>query len=333
MCASFVTLGYGQKLPSLSQHSDNSICSNIVVAGDLTLNCTALTPAQKRIIDGLPAQTKKILKDGLDAKAAIAKLAGIQAAIEALQREQALDNKLAVRGEGQPHFLTELHVDSASPFDGRFRIVVENLGPGSAKNIRCSLTSAAGSDVRVLPEPIILVPRAKAEFEGPEIKGKKRPINVSVDFTYESEDLGSNKRFYSHFNFLIRDTVVDGPAVIPNGIDEGSGVGYYSENFMKIMSGITQPAGTAFLVFPEVDLDGQPNQASYWARDKMLVFDPVQHKASFSVTFGKTTVISDLSFKPTGGSHIVSIVWDSKRMTTFMMVDGVLAKKHRIPMQ
>lgn len=61
--------------PTVKQDSKNSPCSNIVaLSGTLTVNCSSLTPAQKRIIEGIPALLNKILANQLDPSAVMDKL-------------------------------------------------------------------------------------------------------------------------------------------------------------------------------------------------------------------------------------------------------------------
>ena len=66
----------GQKqTPSIQQNSKGGNCSNIIaLTGNVSINCSSLTPKQKKIIDGLPAILDKILANGIDSDLVLAKL-------------------------------------------------------------------------------------------------------------------------------------------------------------------------------------------------------------------------------------------------------------------
>lgn len=64
-----------QITPGLKQESKNSPCSNIVaLAGNATINCSSLTPTQRKIIEAIPSVLHKILINQLDPDAVMVKL-------------------------------------------------------------------------------------------------------------------------------------------------------------------------------------------------------------------------------------------------------------------
>jgi hypothetical protein len=64
-----------QSIPGGQQKSEYSNCSNIIaLAGDVNINCSTLTPEQKRILERIPAILNKILKSQNDEKAMMDKL-------------------------------------------------------------------------------------------------------------------------------------------------------------------------------------------------------------------------------------------------------------------
>ncbi len=73
---SFIATGaHGQSMPNLEQNSAKSACSNIVaLSGDVNINCSSLTPQQKKTLDTIPAILRKILANQIDTKAVMDKL-------------------------------------------------------------------------------------------------------------------------------------------------------------------------------------------------------------------------------------------------------------------
>src|SRR6266576_557616 len=68
--------------PGVKQDAKNSPCSNIVaVAGNASVNCSSLTPQQRRIIEGIPSVLNKILANQLDPDAVMTKLDEILRAV------------------------------------------------------------------------------------------------------------------------------------------------------------------------------------------------------------------------------------------------------------
>jgi hypothetical protein len=69
-------LALAQTLPTIKQDATNASCSNIVaLAGSkVNLNCSNLTPGQRKALDGIPAILNKILSDQLDPEAVMKKL-------------------------------------------------------------------------------------------------------------------------------------------------------------------------------------------------------------------------------------------------------------------
>jgi hypothetical protein len=64
-----------QAVPGITQDAKNSSCSNIVaLVGSVSLDCSSLTPAQKKIIDSIPSLLHKIIAQQLDPKLVMEKL-------------------------------------------------------------------------------------------------------------------------------------------------------------------------------------------------------------------------------------------------------------------
>ena len=71
-----------QNPPTVTQEAKSSPCSNIVaLAGDVKVNCSSLTPAQEKLIEGIPALLHKMLANQLDPNAVMAKLDEILKAV------------------------------------------------------------------------------------------------------------------------------------------------------------------------------------------------------------------------------------------------------------
>src|SRR5438046_763360 len=71
-----------QTPPSVKQEAKDSACSDIVaLAGSVTLNCSALTPAQQKLIESIPAILNKILVNQLDPAVVMEKLNEILKAV------------------------------------------------------------------------------------------------------------------------------------------------------------------------------------------------------------------------------------------------------------
>jgi hypothetical protein len=82
LALSFIATGaHGQSKPNLEQNSARSACSNIVaLTGDVNINCSSLTPQQKKTLDTIPAILRKILANQIDTKTVMDKLDEILAA-------------------------------------------------------------------------------------------------------------------------------------------------------------------------------------------------------------------------------------------------------------
>jgi hypothetical protein len=79
---SFIATGaHGQGISNVEQNSARSACSNIVaLTGDVNINCSSLTPQQKKTLDTIPAILRKILANQIDTKTVMDKLDEILAA-------------------------------------------------------------------------------------------------------------------------------------------------------------------------------------------------------------------------------------------------------------
>jgi hypothetical protein len=67
--------GLSQTPSNIKQEAKDSACSNIVaLAGNVNINCFSLTPAQRKLIEGMPAVLNKILANELDPSAVMEKL-------------------------------------------------------------------------------------------------------------------------------------------------------------------------------------------------------------------------------------------------------------------
>ncbi|MGA2962121.1 MAG: hypothetical protein ABSD96_10640 [Candidatus Korobacteraceae bacterium] len=94
---------FGQTAPSVKQQARDSACSNIVaLAGNVNINCSSLTPTERKLIEGIPAVLNKILANQLDPAAVMAKLDEIgkdvkQLVPRRLSDKQMLDLNAAAR--------------------------------------------------------------------------------------------------------------------------------------------------------------------------------------------------------------------------------------------
>jgi hypothetical protein len=74
--------GLSQTPPSVKQEAKDSVCSNIVaLSGNVSINCSSLTPAQRKLIENIPAVLNKILANQLDPDVVMAKLDEILKAV------------------------------------------------------------------------------------------------------------------------------------------------------------------------------------------------------------------------------------------------------------
>lgn len=74
-----VTLAHGQLAQKVQQKSESSTCSNIVaLTGNVNINCSNLTPEQKKELDKIPGILKKILANQLPADEVMKKLDEMQ---------------------------------------------------------------------------------------------------------------------------------------------------------------------------------------------------------------------------------------------------------------
>lgn len=77
----------GQTPPSIKQESKDSTCSNIVaLAGNIDIKCSNLTPAQRKIIEGIPAILNKILSNQIDPSVLMDKLEEISRDVKSVRR-------------------------------------------------------------------------------------------------------------------------------------------------------------------------------------------------------------------------------------------------------
>jgi hypothetical protein len=70
----FSALGSGQSPPDVGQESGAAPCSNIVAIAGATVNCSNLTPEQRKMIEAIPGLLKKMLTNQLDPAAVNAAL-------------------------------------------------------------------------------------------------------------------------------------------------------------------------------------------------------------------------------------------------------------------
>lgn len=67
--------GRSQTQPNIKQEAKGTSCSNIVaLAGNATVNCSSLTPAQRKLIESIPSVLNKILVNQLDPEVVMKKL-------------------------------------------------------------------------------------------------------------------------------------------------------------------------------------------------------------------------------------------------------------------
>jgi hypothetical protein len=68
-------LAHGQTIPTVQQKSERSTCTNIVaLTGNVKVNCSNLTPDQKKMLERIPALLKKILANQGDSNALMDKM-------------------------------------------------------------------------------------------------------------------------------------------------------------------------------------------------------------------------------------------------------------------
>jgi hypothetical protein len=82
-----VIYGFSQTPPKIIQEAKDTTCSNIVaLAGNVNIKCSSLTPAQKRLIESIPALLNKIISNQLDPDIVMAKLDEIQKGVEEVKK-------------------------------------------------------------------------------------------------------------------------------------------------------------------------------------------------------------------------------------------------------
>ena len=64
----FVVHAFGQTPSGIKQDATNASCANIlaIAAGNVNINCNALTPVERRLIENIPAVLNRILAYQLD---------------------------------------------------------------------------------------------------------------------------------------------------------------------------------------------------------------------------------------------------------------------------
>lgn len=70
----FSAFGLSQSPPNVGQESDGNPCTNIVAIAGVTVNCSNLTPQQRKMIEAIPGLLKKMLTNQLDPAAVNAAL-------------------------------------------------------------------------------------------------------------------------------------------------------------------------------------------------------------------------------------------------------------------
>jgi hypothetical protein len=106
--------------PTIKQEAKDSSCTNIVaLTGNVNINCSSLTPAQRKIIDSIPALLNKIFVNQLDPEAVMTKLDEMHRDIRQIRDNQGWP-ELSVE---QMRSITA----AASPFPGqKMSIMVPN---------------------------------------------------------------------------------------------------------------------------------------------------------------------------------------------------------------
>jgi len=97
-------LAFGQSQPNVKQESKNSSCSNIVaLAGNVDVNCSALSPDQQRVIDGIPAILHKILKYQTDPSVVMKKLDDIRSGVDQIREQETFSGFLTPGNDPVPY--------------------------------------------------------------------------------------------------------------------------------------------------------------------------------------------------------------------------------------
>jgi hypothetical protein len=101
----------GQTKPTIRQHAKNSACSNIVaLAGNVNINCSSLTPEQRKLINGIPDVLRKLLANQIDPKAVLVALDQIKADVSGVRTLIPV-----TQGELIPADDADPHVECPSP--------------------------------------------------------------------------------------------------------------------------------------------------------------------------------------------------------------------------
>jgi hypothetical protein len=87
----------------VKQKAIDSECTNILaLAGNVNVNCSALTPKQQKIIEGIPSILHRILKNQLDPTAVTKKLDEIQEHLGEIQKQETFSGLLTPSDEPTP---------------------------------------------------------------------------------------------------------------------------------------------------------------------------------------------------------------------------------------
>ncbi len=86
----FSALGSGQSPPNVGQESDGNPCSNIAAITGATVNCSNLTPQQRKMIEAIPGLLEKMLSNQLDP-------AAVSAALDQIKQHMDESGKTPVR--------------------------------------------------------------------------------------------------------------------------------------------------------------------------------------------------------------------------------------------
>lgn len=129
-----VAAALAQQPQSIKQQSKGGACTNIVaLAGNITINCSTLTPKQQHLINRIPGLLAKILEHQIDPDAITAKLNEILAGVSSIQSDLSRQKEHEAERERirrmAPQFEYDLFRDIQGDNDHVVQIKCNNKAP------------------------------------------------------------------------------------------------------------------------------------------------------------------------------------------------------------
>jgi hypothetical protein len=165
-------LSSSQTPSNINQKAKNSTCSNIVaLAGNVNVKYSSLTPAQKKLIESIPALLNKIISNQLDPNLLMKKIDEMEASVKEIHEQQEFSGLLLPANDPTPE-----NACSDVPFPIRSDAMLIILGNSASFNSASPHTvlKVRGEDM------IILTKKDNAIAVNVKIFGRDRRIVAEI---------------------------------------------------------------------------------------------------------------------------------------------------------